>query len=385
MRLVEVRAFLHSGSWFDLTEPRLGFAPGYLTHWSRLIDAPLAGLILPSPAIGGPAFGEAARAPWPLARSCLPLLYRLRRSRGDSRRAGRGLARALFSPSCASAASSCSARARSTTTTRKWHYRRSSWPEPTGATLPMGGGWRRSRCLPGPRRRTRIPRDSRRGRGGLCPTLRLDPQSGRHFGEFGLDGRGWSLLRLRRDGSPRAVANHAMRRLSPSNSCFVGIVIGGRGGWRDGTAPRDQDEPEARLLGLMLTGIAALAAYGLADPSCLKGPFGHIDRRSGRSGSAMWPRCERRPAYWRLPADALLYLVASRCGPCGAPDSFGGKPHTQGSDRRGVLIVASAIGAAHIRGLLYTNWFAVPVVGCRFGAQGRNRSKWLRLDRWPTV
>src|ERR1700681_1602170 len=35
MRLVEVRSILHGGSWFDLTEPRLGFAPGYLTHWSR--------------------------------------------------------------------------------------------------------------------------------------------------------------------------------------------------------------------------------------------------------------------------------------------------------------------------------------------------------------
>ena len=78
MRLVELRRFLHEGYWFDATEPRLGFAPGYLTHWSRLIDAPLAGLTLAFAAIGGPSFGEdAARAIWPLL-LLLPLFLSLR-------------------------------------------------------------------------------------------------------------------------------------------------------------------------------------------------------------------------------------------------------------------------------------------------------------------
>jgi hypothetical protein len=46
MRLVEVRAFLAGRGWFDLHEPRLQPPAGYDTHWSRLIDAGLAGLFL---------------------------------------------------------------------------------------------------------------------------------------------------------------------------------------------------------------------------------------------------------------------------------------------------------------------------------------------------
>lgn len=48
MRLVELRKFLAGGlpGWFDLHEPRLGLPPGYDTHWSRLVDAGLAGVFL---------------------------------------------------------------------------------------------------------------------------------------------------------------------------------------------------------------------------------------------------------------------------------------------------------------------------------------------------
>jgi hypothetical protein len=46
MRLVEVRAFLAGRGWYDLNEPRVQPPYGYETHWSRLIDAGLAGLFL---------------------------------------------------------------------------------------------------------------------------------------------------------------------------------------------------------------------------------------------------------------------------------------------------------------------------------------------------
>ena len=46
MRLVEMRAFLAGRGWFDLHEPRLQPPLGYDSHWSRLIDAGLAGLFL---------------------------------------------------------------------------------------------------------------------------------------------------------------------------------------------------------------------------------------------------------------------------------------------------------------------------------------------------
>ena len=45
MRLVEVRDLIGGQGWFDLFQHRLD-PPGASMHWSRLIDAPLAGLIL---------------------------------------------------------------------------------------------------------------------------------------------------------------------------------------------------------------------------------------------------------------------------------------------------------------------------------------------------
>ncbi len=46
MRLVQMRDFLAGQGWFDLREPRLGPTLGYESHWSRLIDAGLAGLFV---------------------------------------------------------------------------------------------------------------------------------------------------------------------------------------------------------------------------------------------------------------------------------------------------------------------------------------------------
>ncbi|KJC47629.1 hypothetical protein [Bradyrhizobium sp. LTSP857] len=45
MRLVEVRDLLAGQGWFDLTQYRLD-PPGIVMHWSRIVDAPLAMLIL---------------------------------------------------------------------------------------------------------------------------------------------------------------------------------------------------------------------------------------------------------------------------------------------------------------------------------------------------
>jgi len=46
MRLVELRAYLAGHGWFDLHEARIAPPFGYDSHWSRLIDAGLAGLFL---------------------------------------------------------------------------------------------------------------------------------------------------------------------------------------------------------------------------------------------------------------------------------------------------------------------------------------------------
>ncbi|PWB63639.1 MAG: hypothetical protein C3F17_08995 [Bradyrhizobiaceae bacterium] len=67
MRLVSVRALLAGQGWFDLHEARVAPPLGYLGHWSRLIDAGIAGLILLFHPFAGPELAERlARAAWPL-------------------------------------------------------------------------------------------------------------------------------------------------------------------------------------------------------------------------------------------------------------------------------------------------------------------------------
>ena len=46
MRLVEVRDLLAGQSWFDMHQYRLGLEGGTLMHWSRLVDAPIASIVM---------------------------------------------------------------------------------------------------------------------------------------------------------------------------------------------------------------------------------------------------------------------------------------------------------------------------------------------------
>jgi hypothetical protein len=65
MRLVQMREFLAGQGWFDLHESRLGL--GYDSHWSRLIDAGLAGLFLLFHQFVDPALAERLmRVVWPV-------------------------------------------------------------------------------------------------------------------------------------------------------------------------------------------------------------------------------------------------------------------------------------------------------------------------------
>jgi hypothetical protein len=68
MRLVEVRDLLAGQNWFDLTQYRLDPPHGVVTHWSRLIDLPLAVLIQAGKTLLPAAFAErAAMIVWPAA------------------------------------------------------------------------------------------------------------------------------------------------------------------------------------------------------------------------------------------------------------------------------------------------------------------------------
>ena len=83
LRLVEVRDLLGGQGWFDLHQYRMGASGGFLMHWSRLVDAPLALIIMASDALGaGTATAErAARIVWPTLLYGLTIFVLMRASR----------------------------------------------------------------------------------------------------------------------------------------------------------------------------------------------------------------------------------------------------------------------------------------------------------------
>lgn len=75
MRLVVVRDLLGGQGWFDLMQYRLGLEGGTPMHWSRLVDAPIAGLILFFSTFLSETRAEAAALfVWPLL-TTIPIFY----------------------------------------------------------------------------------------------------------------------------------------------------------------------------------------------------------------------------------------------------------------------------------------------------------------------
>lgn len=67
LRMVNVRDLLGGQSWFDLHQYRLGLPGGTLMHWSRLVDLPIAVLMMATKAIA-PSHAEIITATlWPFA------------------------------------------------------------------------------------------------------------------------------------------------------------------------------------------------------------------------------------------------------------------------------------------------------------------------------
>lgn len=86
VRLVAVRDLIAGAAWFDTTLPRIGAPDPLVSHWSRLIDAPLAALMLAlRPVLGLQGAELAVRAVWPLL-SFVALAFLL--ARAAQRQAG---------------------------------------------------------------------------------------------------------------------------------------------------------------------------------------------------------------------------------------------------------------------------------------------------------
>lgn len=67
VRLLSVRELMAGASWFDTTLPRIGAPEALVSHWSRLVDAPLAAMMLGlRPFLGTEGAEIAVRAMWPV-------------------------------------------------------------------------------------------------------------------------------------------------------------------------------------------------------------------------------------------------------------------------------------------------------------------------------
>ena len=79
-RLVQVREFMAGAPWFDTTTATMGGTDGMLSHWSRLIDLPLAAIIKIVSLFSSVETAElVARVVWPLM-VLAPLLYVIQRT-----------------------------------------------------------------------------------------------------------------------------------------------------------------------------------------------------------------------------------------------------------------------------------------------------------------
>ena len=83
LRLVEIRDLIGGQGWFDLHQYRMGAQGGFVMHWSRLVDAPIAAIILVVSAFTGKlATGEtAALLAWPTLLMAAALAFTLRIAR----------------------------------------------------------------------------------------------------------------------------------------------------------------------------------------------------------------------------------------------------------------------------------------------------------------
>ena len=98
-RLVQVRELLANGAWYDMTLARFGGAFPLISHWSRLIDAPLALLISLFGLVLDPAGAElAGRILWPSLILCLAMRLMLHEAELRTGQAGALILLAMLVP-----------------------------------------------------------------------------------------------------------------------------------------------------------------------------------------------------------------------------------------------------------------------------------------------
>jgi hypothetical protein len=363
MRLVELRGFIDGKSWFNLHEPRLGPPDGYDTHWSRLIDAGLAGLLWLFGLFTGPAIAER------LMRVVWPMLWLLPTMAGATSIAWRVVGRdaapialvltavglpafAHFAPGRIDHHNVQIALAVLLVAAVAWSDRK-AWAAAaagvlTGAAMAIGFEGLPYVVLAGVALALRFIFTADDGRGltrygtwaaGSVATAFLVSVGPTHWGRTACD----------------AIATNSAAGLIVAT---LGLALVGRflapSGWR------------VRAAGVAAAGVVAAAAFIAIEPRCLAGPFAMMDPtvralwfNNVSEMQSLWAVALKSPpagaAIAAFPAVGLLALALIARDSATRRD-FGFLVAAA------ALVIATAIMCSMVRAFSYAIWLAIPVV-----------------------
>jgi hypothetical protein len=358
MRLAQLRDWLAGQGWFDLSQQRV--APGYESHWSRLIDAGLAGMLWLFGWFADPAMAER------LMRGTWPMLWLLPVMAGTAaiawRIAGREAALVAllmavvglpafhqFRPGRIDHHNVQIALSVLVVATTVWsdRVRWAAWVAGavTGLALAIGleGLPYLMVCA-----------------GAFAVRYVVDPKNARATSDYGLALAASSLAAFIIIVSP----DHWTRGVCDAIAInWLALVM--IGGFGLALAARFASErPSVRFASVLVVGATAIALFAAIEPRCLRGPYAMVD-------PAVWPvwlsHVREMQPLLSLMAESPITGIAIAAFPVAALVATVILARSLRADF-GFLVAAAAFLAsvvttlAAVKGASYATWLAMPLV-----------------------
>jgi hypothetical protein len=369
MRLVEIRDFLAGQGWFDVHQYRLDPPSTAPMHWSRLVDLPQALLML--------AFGSVAPEPlatklamfvWPPL-TFVPVLFAARRlavMAGGPLAALPGVLLCVWlMPATWQFVPGRIDHHNVQIALTLWLMVAAGSPGRTAALL--AGLASAAMMAVGMETLPYV------GIAAALAALRFlfDARQARDVAAYGMALAAGTLAFYILTVPPGRWTVAACDALSSS---YLVLALLGGGGLALAASWRPAGEtPGRRLAALAGVGACALAAFGLVEPACLRGPFGQIDPAIGPIWLDRVQEVQPITVSWRDNALATIVTLAMPVfGLFSALLLLSRRtPNRLFVAALGLCVAASlAIGCVQVRTLVYANVLAAPLVAGLVGALG---------------
>jgi hypothetical protein len=356
-RLVELREFLAGAPWFDMNFARYG-THGVLMHWSRLIDAGLAGLVSLFGLVLPPESAElAARALWPLLVLAPLLVLTARMAERQGGPLGAALALVL--------AATCLTALVQFSVGRVDHHN-------VLILCAVGAIWLAPRGIEEPRLALAAGALAGLGLAIGYEALPLMLVAAALVGlGAGLDARlvpaasrfaaGLSAALVLAFIATVPLARFADIRCDALSGNIVAAALCCAAGVAALTLPPVRRTMARRFAVLAATGIVAALVYGGLEPACLAGPFGQVDPRI----KPIWLDyvIETRSIVWLFrdsPAVAVSVLLVTLLGCLCQVMLLRRAPRDASVIFATVMLaIAAALAAWQIKEMPYVGWLAV--------------------------